>query len=795
GYTGIGGDGGGAIILNVNNKLENNGTITADGTTGGAGGANGGGGGGSGGSIWVTTGILTGTGRFSSDGGYGGTGGWSSGGGGGGRIAIYYNETDWDEQDFKRNTVNKGLSQGTPTGTGTDGTTGTLIFVDVDDNNGFITNGFRFQGLSGRCNETITSSYYNNGVFNFNNLTILDADNVVDNQTKAVLNITDTIYIENATLDLDQNDLTIRTKDYIILNSSVTDPSGSMMDILFNTLFDDLGTTYENGVGISLEKQNIGQITWLTWLNGVSNISSNTNIANNYIFVNSSRLPGLNTSANITLYGLSWIEPEVIYDLEDDGSYVECPSNICTNLSYSGGVFVFNMTRFTSYSTQEGANTAPTQGIPILNSTFGTNFTNENLTVYNQSTYDVDGDPVTNKIDWYLNGRSYPATPSNISYSNVILNMPFENFTQASDTYKDYSTYGNDGTEQNGVSWNATGGHDGYGAYEFDGVDDYINLTDKDEFSFGDGTTDKPFSIEVRVKWTQTPSSDFIISKMNWDSPSLREWGIYRYEAGADIRLQFFLVDASTGAILGRYVGNWTPTVGTWYHIVSTYDGSGSQNGIKIYVDGSLMTLTDAVSGSYTAMENTNQPLLIGRWTLSADNRNFPGTIDEVRIYNISLSAGQIEELYGSRMDMIISQETSVGDVWQACITPNDGYQDGDTNCSNSLTITSCTDNDGDSYNQSQLGCGLADCDDNPAACGVNCNPGITDESSVSCTDGYDNDCDTFTDCDDPDCYGIPPCPSGPGGPTIPEFTSTTMILTIMLVGLGMALIIKKKQR
>jgi parallel beta-helix repeat protein len=70
----------------------------------------------------------------------------------------------------------------------------------------------------------------------------------------------------------------------------------------------------------------------------------------------------------------------------------------------------------------------------------------------------------------------------------------------------------------------------------------------------------------------------------------------------------------------------------------------------------------------------------------------FNGTIDEIRIYNRSLSSEQIlknfrEGQAGRQPLTIVSQETSVGDVWQVCATPNNQLQDGDTTCSNNVTI------------------------------------------------------------------------------------------------------------
>ncbi len=53
-------------------------------------------------------------------------------------------------------------------------------------------------------------------------------------------------------------------------------------------------------------------------------------------------------------------------------------------------------------------NVPPTQDTPILNSTYGTNFTYENLTCYNVSTYDSNGDNVINSYKWYKDTLEQP---------------------------------------------------------------------------------------------------------------------------------------------------------------------------------------------------------------------------------------------------------------------------------------------------------------------------------------------------------------------------------------------------
>jgi sialate O-acetylesterase len=87
-------------------------------------------------------------------------------------------------------------------------------------------------------------------------------------------------------------------------------------------------------------------------------------------------------------------------------------------------------------------------------------------------------------------------------------------------------------------------------------------------------------------------------------------------------------------------------------------------------------------------------------------------------------------------------------------------------------TETSCTDgidNDCDTYvdcdDSDCLGdpacpyCGDGTCDEDEDQCNCPEDCGTPPSTETSCTDGIDNDCDTYTDCDDSDCDGDPACP------------------------------------
>ncbi len=110
------------------------------------------------------------------------------------------------------------------------------------------------------------------------------------------------------------------------------------------SIFNDLTFDATNG------SVNIRNLT----LSSTNNISlSIVNITFNRVRVDTSTFPSLNTSGQVTLRNLTTIDPAPIVDPEDDGTFASCPASRCTEISYTGGVFVFNVTGFTTYSSNE----------------------------------------------------------------------------------------------------------------------------------------------------------------------------------------------------------------------------------------------------------------------------------------------------------------------------------------------------------------------------------------------------------------------------------------------------------
>jgi len=171
----------------------------------------------------------------------------------------------------------------------------------------------------------------------------------------------------------------------------------------------------------------------------------------------------------------------------------------------------------------------------------------------------------------------------------------------------------------------------------FDGINDYIDCGDSDDFSFGDGVTDSPFSISAWIKMDD--ATRFRIAS-KFDSTSNGEY-IFTV-SGSDL-LTVNLYDNSEIAFIGRkYNTALTSYQGQWIHVACTYDGTSSSSGIKLYLNGTKVDDINSNSGSYTAMENTTQPFLIAQ----QNGTYADGKIDEVAVFNTALTAQEVSSIY-----------------------------------------------------------------------------------------------------------------------------------------------------
>ena len=110
---------------------------------------------------------------------------------------------------------------------------------------------------------------------------------------------------------------------------------------------------------------------------------------------------------------------------------------------------------------------------------------------------------------------------------------------------------------------------------------------------------------------------------------------------------------------------------GVWHHYVVTYDGSTLASGVTLYEDGVLISGTverDNLSGTTV----NGSSFIIGS-TGSAEY--FAGSLDEISIYNKTLSASEVSAMYsgGSTVDLsILSSSSNLIGWWR--MGDNDTY-------------------------------------------------------------------------------------------------------------------------
>jgi hypothetical protein len=176
---------------------------------------------------------------------------------------------------------------------------------------------------------------------------------------------------------------------------------------------------------------------------------------------------------------------------------------------------------------------------------------------------------------------------------------------------------------------------------EFDGVDDYAQAPDSNDFSMTDGVDDIPFSVSLWVNFDALPTGNGnIVEKSNYSSA--REWSILYSNFDGGIT---FLLRSPDGSQYLKITDNTiTHSTGVWYHYVFTYDGSELVSGITCYRDGAPQSVITS-SLNYSGMTNSSGVLWIGGMTTKYTDCK----IDELHIWkNRELSASEVLDIYNT---------------------------------------------------------------------------------------------------------------------------------------------------
>lgn len=328
-----------------------------------------------------------------------------------------------------------------------------------------------------------------------------------------------------------------------------------------------------------------------------------------------------------------------------------------------------NDTDVTDTQTPEVPPQPPTHTKPLLKSTFETNNTDENLTCYNQSTDDANGDYVKNIYDWKVNG------------STIFLTLtPFEGGSTDSWTREYSGSLGYNLTAY--ATWNSSGGHDSLGAYEFDGSSEYIDL----DSGGSSPVYDSQFTKRTVALW------------YNADSITGASYRVLYSEGGGTNGMNLYIRDSAVwGGAWSEssgWDGNWTgfaTTADEWHFAAIVFNGADTN--VSLYYDTAWASISDPGA---TQVSGHSGDDAIGRASGSSEapgsatipsGSYFDGTIDEFMVFDRALSREQLDALYYNMTERLQSAETNLDDTWTCEVTPNDGTQDGSTLGSDALTI------------------------------------------------------------------------------------------------------------
>jgi hypothetical protein len=224
--------------------------------------------------------------------------------------------------------------------------------------------------------------------------------------------------------------------------------------------------------------------------------------------------------------------------------------------------------------------------------------------------------------------------------TGLVLEMHMDEGTGFSQT-NDTSGEGNHGTLTNmNVTGNATSGWQGSDGGQWDGRDDVVFSTgDQLRFDGSSGHLNCGNDTGLNAKsnltvstWIKTNTTASVIQNVvtKGDNAHSGEYYLCYYNAN---RLMFFVTN---GATYSQCLITKTLNISQWYHFAGTYDGAT----LKMYLDGIEIDSDPAALGD---LHITSNAVHVGG---EGSIDNFDGHVDEVRIYNRSLSEEEIYRQY-----------------------------------------------------------------------------------------------------------------------------------------------------
>jgi hypothetical protein len=206
-------------------------------------------------------------------------------------------------------------------------------------------------------------------------------------------------------------------------------------------------------------------------------------------------------------------------------------------------------------------------------------------------------------------------------------------YPRSGTTWSDISLNGNNGTLNNGPTFDLGGG----GSIVFDGVDDFVNVGNPQSLA------NQNLTVSTWVK--PSTATNPITSIIDYDHCAICNWVLQSEDATTNRRYYFGyrstsdVWEPSNGIGTGRGI---QLSNSVWQNLTFTKNGTsiiGYLNGTQTYT---------STAGSGNILYNTSKNLSLGAG-ISCSSRNFNGNMVTSQIYNRALSAAEVLQNYNAQ--------------------------------------------------------------------------------------------------------------------------------------------------
>ena len=207
-------------------------------------------------------------------------------------------------------------------------------------------------------------------------------------------------------------------------------------------------------------------------------------------------------------------------------------------------------------------------------------------------------------------------------------------------------------------------------ALEFDGADDYVNLTNLGDF--GEKVGASTFEAWVKTSFKKDWTTLFKVldqgCNMAW-AIDVNRSAKAGFPFAADIVHYYVRQKSAAGCNAIAVEIEFPLSDGKWHHIVFGIVDPGKSE-VSIYMDGEPQEIIVGDAKKLDTFIPFVEPVYIG----AANNRgnverHFPGVIDEVRIYDRPLTADEVTRNFKSKIGLSVAAAEKLPIVWGALKT------------------------------------------------------------------------------------------------------------------------------